>query len=270
MEHLRNLFNYFREKAPEGTKIPKPSESDFVHIEEVLLPHLLRVIQKDNTLFTGPEAIHLIPGIDISELWDNSDEAWTRVHMALVYSVLHGDPKEKFGKLMEVAKSMIPGMGDRADEVSKILEDSETQDSIKDILDLVMNTRLASLVGEVIQSMKFTDLGLNFENPEELFEALRNPTQHPALNEIMERVQMILEEKMKNGKVDQQALARDIENIRAKFQSSFGKYLNEMITGTTGNTTGNKASVIMSNSPEARRARMLARLQKKQREKSRK
>ena len=133
-----------------------------------------------------------------------------------------------------------------------------------------MNTRLASLVGEVIQSLKFTDLGLDFENPEELYNALRNPTEHPALNEIMQRVQIILEEKMKDGKIDQQALARDIEMIRAKFQSSFGKYLNEMITGTTGNTTGNHSTVIMSNSPEARRARMLARLQKKQREKSRK
>ena len=101
MEHLRNLFNYFREKVPEGTKFPKPSERDFVHIEEVLLPHLLRVMQKDNTLFTGAEAIQIIPGIDISTVWDSTDDAWTKVHMALVYSVLHGDPKEKFGKIMD-------------------------------------------------------------------------------------------------------------------------------------------------------------------------
>jgi hypothetical protein len=58
--------------------------------------------------------------------------------------------------------------------------------------------------------------------------------------------------------------------LRAKFQSSFGKYLNEMIVGDGGGgTTGNTSAQILSNSPDARRARMLARLQKKQKEKAR-
>ena len=52
--------------------------------------------------------------------------------------------------------------------------------------------------------------------------------------------------------------------LRAKFQSSFGRYLNQMVVGDEGNTTGNTAAQILSNHPDARRARMLARLQKKQ------
>jgi hypothetical protein len=270
MEHLRSLFSYFKEKAGDEVRFPKPAESNFAHIEESLLPHLMRVMQKDNTLFTGAEAVQIIPGIDITPLWDSTDIAWSKVHMALIYSVLHGDPKEKFGKIMETVKAMIPGMGDKGDEISKILEDEETQSSLKEILDIVMNTRLASLVGEVVSGLRMDTLGLDFENPEALIEMLKNPGESPVVKELMERVQMILEEKIKSGKINQQALATDIEMIRAKFQSAFGKYLNEMVTGGPGNTTGNSAGIIMSNSPDARRARMLARLQKKVREKSHK
>ena len=270
MEHLRNLFVYFKSKAPEGVKFPKPSENDFVHIEESLLPHLLRVIQKDNTLFLGPTAIQLIPGIDTSEMWDSSDEGWSKVHMALIYSVLHGDPKEKFGKIMETVKSLIPGMGNGADDISKILEDEETQSSLKDILDVVMSTRIAALVGDVVSSLSLDKLGLNMEDPEQLMEILRNPQESPVVKELMERAQIILEEKVKSGKINQHALQQDIELIRAKLQSSFGKYLNEMVTGSAGNTTGTASQTILSSHPEARRARMLARLQKKVQEKSRK
>jgi hypothetical protein len=99
---------------------------------------------------------------------------------------------------------------------------------------------------------------------------LQNPKDHPALNEIMDRARMILEEKIKSGKLNQDELRRDIENIRAKMQSSFGKYLNQAVLGEdAGNTTGNTPQVILSNHPDARRARMLARLQKKQQQKVR-
>jgi len=111
---------------------------------------------------------------------------------------------------------------------------------------------------------------LNMEDPEQLMEILRNPQESPVVKELMERAQIILEEKVKSGKINQHALQQDIELIRAKLQSSFGKYLNEMVTGSAGNTTGTASQTILSSHPEARRARMLARLQKKVQEKSRK
>jgi hypothetical protein len=99
---------------------------------------------------------------------------------------------------------------------------------------------------------------------------LRNPQESPVLQELMDRAKMILEDRIKSGKINQQELVREIEMIRAKFQSSFGRYLNEVIVGDAGGgTTGNTSQQILSNSPDARRARMLARLQKKQKEKTR-
>ncbi len=261
MEHIRNLVNLCRDKHPEV----RAREELFGHIEQTFLPHLLRVVQKDNTLMSEVE---LFPGIKVE--WEGTEDQWKKLHMALLYSVLHGDPKEKFGSIFDAIKKAIPGQGDQADEIQKILEDEETKSSMSEILELIMGTRLMSLVGDIVQAIKFEDLNLNLDNPEELLEMMRNPKESPALNELMERAKSILEDRVKTGKIDPQELRREIETIRAKFQSSFGKYLNEAILGEeSGNTTGNTAQTILSNHPDARRARMLARLQKRQQQKTR-
>lgn len=261
MDHLRKLVEVFQEKHT-GLRA---REELFVHLENTFLPHLLRVVQKDNTLLSEVE---LFPGIKVE--WEGTDDNWRRLHMALMYSVLHGNPKEKFSKILESVKGMIPGGSAQADEIQKILEDEDTQNSMSEMLELIMSTRLVSLIGEIVQSLEFTDLNINLEDPAQLLHMLQNPQENEALKEIMDRAKMILEDKIKSGKIDQNALRRDIETIRAKFQSSFGKYLNQAVLGEdAGNTTGNTPQVILSNHPDARRARMLARLQKKQQQKTR-
>jgi len=263
MEHLRKLINHFKTKEVPG--VPRASEDLFLHIEDVFLPHLLRVLKKDNTLLAEVE---MFPGVKVP--WEGTDEEWSLLNMALLYSVLHGDPKEKFGKILETIKGMLPGGSSQADEVEKILEDEETKSSMSEMLELVMNTRLLSIVGDVIGSISLDDLDLKFDDPEALMELLRNPQDHPGLKEVMDRAKIILEDRIKTGKINQQELLREIEMIRAKFQSAFGKYLNEAILGEdTGPRTGNTAQQILSSHPDARRARMMARLQRKQQEKAR-
>jgi hypothetical protein len=262
MDHLRALVNLFKEAHPQL----RAREELFQHIEDTLLPHLLRVIQRDDTLF---QEIELFPGVKVE--WTPSEENWKKVHMALLYSVLHGDPKEKFGKVFETVKGMIPGGSAQTDEIQKMLDDEDTKSSMSEILELIMSTRLVSLVGDIVQSIQLSDLNFNVEDPAELLQMLQNPQENETLKEIMDRARMILEEKIRSGKLNQEELRRDIEMIRAKFQSSFGKYLNEALLGEAaeGNTTGNTANQILSNHPDARRARMMARLQKKQQQKAR-
>ena len=84
MEHIRNLVNLFREKHS-GLKA---REELFEHLEQTFLPHLLRVIQKDNTLLSE---VDLFPGIKVE--WEGTDDQWKKLHMAILYSVLHGDPR---------------------------------------------------------------------------------------------------------------------------------------------------------------------------------
>jgi hypothetical protein len=266
MEHIRNLVNLFRDKHP-GLKA---REELFDHMEQTFLPHLLRLLQKDNTLLSE---VDLFPGIKVE--WEGTDDQWKKLHMAILYSVLHGDPKEKFGTLFDSIKKAIPGMGgadstNQTDEIQKILEDEETKGAMAEILELIMSTRLVSLVGDILQNLSLEDLNINLDNPESLLEMLRNPQEHAGLTELMDRAKQILEDRVTSGKINPQELRRDIEMIRAKFQSSFGKYLNEAILGEdSGNTTGNTAQQILSNHPDARRARMLARLQKRQQQKVR-
>jgi hypothetical protein len=262
MEHLRNLVNLFKEQHP-GLKA---REELFAHLEQTLLPHLLRVIQKDDTLLAEVE---LFPGIKVE--WQGNEDNWKKLHMALLYSVLHGDPKEKFGKIFDAVKGLVPGGTAQADEMTKIFEDEDTKSSMSEILELLMGTRLMGLVGEMVSSIKLEDLDISLDDPEKLLEMMRNPQDSPALKELMDRAKMILEDKIKTGKINQQELAKEVEVIRAKFQSSFGKYLNEALIGEeTGPRTGNTAQQILSGHPDARRARMMARLQRKQQEKARK
>lgn len=261
MDHLRKLMNYFKEKEVPG--IPRATEEVLKHIEDTFLPHALRVLKKDNTLLAE---VDLFPGVKVP--WTGSEEEWNMLNMAILYAVLHGDPKEKFGKIFEAVKGVLPG---GSDEISSILDDEETKNSFQEILELVMNTRLASIMGDIANSIRYDDLELDFENPEKILELLRNPQESPAIKVMTERAQEALKERIESGKINQQELVREIEMLRAKFQSSFGKYLNEMIVGDAGGgTTGNTAAQILSNHPEARRARMMARLQKKQKEKARK
>jgi len=261
MEQLRKLMNYFKDKEVPG--IPRATEEVLKHIEDTFLPHALRVLKKDNTLLAE---VDLFPGVKVP--WTGSDEEWSLLNMAIMYAVLHGDPKEKFGKIFEAVKGVLPG---DSDEISKVLDDEDTKNSFQEILELVMNTRLASLMGDIAQSVRYDDLELDFEDPEKIIEILRNPQDSPAIKVLTERAQAALKERIESGKINQQELAREVEMLRAKFQSSFGKYLNEMVVGDAGGgTTGNTGAQILSNHPEARRARMMARLQKKQKEKARK
>jgi hypothetical protein len=269
MEHLRSLVNYLKEKSPSVT-FPKPTEEMYTNMQTALLPHGLKVVQKDNTLFRGETAVQIIEGVDIRRVWPGDDDAWKKLHMAMLYSFLQGDPKEKLGKMMEAFKTMLPRGNVQTDEILKLLEEEDTAASLHEIFELLINTRLATVVSDLVSSMDLDDLGIDFENPHELLEALQHPERSSVIQTIMKRAQAILEERIQTGRINQKELVRELETLRAKFQSTFGKYLNQMVVGQEGNTTGNTSETIMGNSPEARRARMQARLQKKLREKGRK
>jgi hypothetical protein len=97
MEHLRKLVTYWKGKEVSG--VPKASDELFAYLEETFLPHALRILKKDNALLAE---VDLFPGVKVP--WTGTDDEWKLLQMAVLYSVLHGDPKEKFGKLMEMVR----------------------------------------------------------------------------------------------------------------------------------------------------------------------
>ena len=269
MDHLREFVQYFKNKSP-GTSFPKATPEYYARFMDVMTPHAMKILQKDNSLFRGEGVPQPFPDIDIRMLWDGSDDAWKKLHMAMIFSFFQGDPKEKVAQVMDAMKRVLPETHRDTDEILKTLETEETSSAIAEIFELFMKTRLASIVSDIASTIKLDEIGIDFERPEEILEALQHPERSHAVRQIMEQVKSTLEERIKTGKINQTELIREIETLKAKFQSSFGKYMNEMVgIHREGEATGNTGEQIMSNSPEARRARMQARLQRKLREKGR-
>ena len=83
-------------------------------------------------------------------------------------------------------------------------------------------------------------------------------------------VQKIIEQKMRTGSLKKEDFIREIEMLKEKFTHSLGRLFKKEFFGETaaagaggGDRPTPTAADLMSNHPEARRARMLARLQRK-------
>ena len=230
-------------------------EKEVKVVEDMVFSSVLKIAQKDETFFTSQDRI--LFGINISELWKSSEpnrEAiWKHMILISIAAFLHGDIKEKLGKILDTVKGLWSSSGRENDEISKILE-------------YVQNTRIAKMMLEMIEETNVEELvgDIDFSNPEEIMDLLKNPD-HPKIKPIFAKVQQRVQEKLQRGQYTQQQLMSEIEGIKAKLQSMFGNVINEMLGGRRADVPSN---VLMGNSPEARRQRMLARLQKKQREKN--
>jgi hypothetical protein len=116
-----------------------------------------------------------------------------------------------------------------------------------------------------MESFDMSEFELNVEDPAELMEMMKNP-ENPAIKKIITKIQNTIKEKIRRGEFDQNTIANEIEAIKAKVMSLFGNVFNDALGGRRqGNVP---AAAIMGNSPEARRQRMIARMQRKLQEKN--
>lgn len=235
------------------------------HIESTYYPHILKIVQRDESVFENTLTFR---GVNLSQLWkereDSHEMIWKNVLICLLASFFHGDFKEKIGTVMNAVKGMWSSSGQENDEISRILNDEKSEDYFKEILDYLQETRLAKIFMKLVEEIDIADLDLNFENPQEVIDILKNP-EHPKMKRVIDRIQGLIKQKMERGEFTQQQIVSEIEGIKAKIQSLFGNVFNDMLGGRRADVP---AHVLMGNSPEARRQRMLARLQKKQRDKN--
>lgn len=250
------------------TNVPDSDESvdmTVKHIEEQYYPHILKILQRDERVFESSISFR---GIDLSQLWkereDSHEVIWKNLLMCLFASFFHGDFKEKIGTVMKTVKGLWGVSGHENDEVTRILNDEKSEDYFKEILEYLQETRLAKIFMKMVEEIDISEFDLNFENPQDLVDILRNP-EHPKMKKIIEKIQGMIKRKMEHGEFSQQQIISEIEGIKAKVQSLFGNVFNDMLGGRRADVP---AGVLMGTSPEARRQRMLARLQKKQRDKN--
>ena len=266
------VFNSFAELL----KKTCPDKNPVVNVEsdcksfEIFYSEALKVLQKDDSIFAVERIVF---GVNISDAWKvegDKTDLWKNFHTCLVASFLNGDIKQKISPIVDMFKSYWSGTGTDNEEINKILNDSESENKFKEILTFVSETRIAKLFMSVVESIDVSQLGINFESPEEVIEMVKNP-EHPVSAKIIARIHNIIKQKMQRGEITQRHIEIEIEQIKTKMTSIFGNMFKEaMGLGVAGGAGRPEVppTVLMGNSPEARRQRMIARLQKKQAKKT--
>ena len=246
-----------------------PDETIEVNIDsavaefETFYPHVSLIIQKDSSFFNEDRTVF---GRNLSKLEDTKrDLIFKNLVPCMIASFFHGDIKQKVGKISDIIKNLWNASGQKNDAVTNILNDEASEGRFKDILDFVLKSRLVKIFTSLMESFDMSEFELNVEDPAELIEMIKNP-ENPAIKKIITKIQNTIKDKIRKGEFDQNTIASEIEAIKAKVMSLFGNIFNDALGGRRqGNLP---AAAIMGNSPEARRQRMVARLQRKLQEKN--
>ena len=246
-------------------------KSEVERFKILLQPIFMQVIKKDDKIFEEPRPF--LRGIDFSVLMKDASEKqketlWTYIRMFLVCSYLGSD-------IMETVKGLWSKMSGQAstDEVDEILKEEGTQSGIQDLLETLKDTRIFKLGMEVMENLNVESLGLgdiDFSDIGGLIEMVKNP-EHPVTKKAVSAVQKLIEQKMRTGSLKKEDFIREIEMLKEKFKHSLGRLFKKEFFGETaaaggaggGDRPTPTAAELVSNHPEARRARMLARLQRK-------
>jgi hypothetical protein len=229
---------------------------------ESFYPSIVQIIQKDVTFFKEDRVVF---GRNLSDVDESTHDAiWRNLVPCLLTSFFHGDIKKKVSKISGIVKNIWNASGQANDDITNVLNDEASEGRFQDIIDYVLNCRLAKIFTNLVESFDISEFELNINDPAELIEMLKNP-EHEQLQKISQKVQNIMKDKIKRGEFTQQTIINEVEAIKAKVIGLFGNVFNEALGGRRGETP---IGVLTGNSPEARRQRMLARMQRKLREKN--
>jgi hypothetical protein len=228
---------------------------------EAFYPDIMKIVQKDAAFFDTPRMLF---GTNLSDVFDSADAFWKNMLMCIMASFFHGDIKQKLGTIMNTVKSVWSASGQTNDEVDRLLNDDSTKGHVEELIEYVTNLRSAKMFLNIIETIDIGSLDIRLDDPTKLVEMVRNPD-NPVMQKCIETVQRALKQKLERGEFTQHQLHSDIEGVKAKVQSLFGNMFTEALGGRRADVP---SAVMMSNSPEARRQRMLARLQRKQQEKT--
>jgi hypothetical protein len=260
---FKDFHRYLRTSFPEAGIPAHPEwDAEIALYGETYLSEVMNILKKSESFF---ESERLVFGFDIRRVEDK-DELWKHIQACLIASFLSGDIKEKLGTLLEKVKSLWGESGHSTDGIDQILNDETTKDKLSGLLEFLMSTRIATLVKSVFESFDTSEF--SFESPEDVTELFRNP-EHPTIQKISTRIKGILEQKLQSGEFSKEVIIHEMELIKNKLRDSFGDMVNGMF-GIDTREDSTSAEVLLSHHPDARRARMLARLQRKQKDKGRK
>lgn len=227
-------------------------EADIQEYEEMITPKILKVLQKDKTLFEEPFEVF---DVNIAPLIRaNPERFWKHIQSCTFSSFLSGDIKEKVGKLLGSFKGFF-----ETSELDTVLGTEESRSKVSEILEFVMTTKLAKVVTSLAESIDIASLGIDFENPEEMMKSIQEPS-NKIMETVMRKVKDEMDSRLRRGEFSREQIVQDVERIKVKVQEAFGDMFNDMLGARKADVP---AAALLANTPEARRARMMARLRRK-------
>lgn len=232
---------------------------------EVYRPLAMDFIKKNEDIFKEPR--FFLRGIDFSVFYNDlstkeKNNMWDFLRTGLVSSYIGDDVMKSIKEIWTKVT------GKNTDEIDDVLNDSKTKTSIEELFEYFKETRIFKLGMEMLETFKLSNFGIeeiDFTDPAKLIDMLKNP-ENPITRRAMSAVETFIENKIRSGSLRKEDLIREVEMLREKFKHSLGKIFKESVLGETSTRETHTAEVLLSSSPDARRARMLARLQRKQRE----
>jgi len=235
-------------------------EAETIREIEALYPEIIAILQKKDDFFDKPRILFQQP---INEL--NHDTIWKHLPICLFLSFTTGNFKNKLTSILSIAKNFLSSNPtESTDEISRVLNDENAQSSIEDFIEYCTNTRIAKVLNDILTNLDVTEFEHLLENPHEFLDIARNPD-HPIVKKFILKFQSLLKQKVESGEISQNRIQEDVEGIKAKLTSVFGSAMSEALGGRRSDVS---STVLTANTPEARRQRMIARLQRKQREKT--
>ena len=148
--NAKKAFKAFRDdlrSAFPDVEFAEYTETDPAAFEELITPVVLKIMQKDKTLFDEEFKVF---GVNVSPLFpQNPDIFWKNIQKCGIASFLSGDIKTKFNKIADEVKKVWGS----TDEVEKLLGTEESRSKISEILEFAMTTRLAKVVTSLAESI---------------------------------------------------------------------------------------------------------------------
>lgn len=227
---------------------------------ENFYPEIVKIIQKDSSFF---DTERIVFGRNLSAVSDR-DAVWSGLPACMFASFLHGDIRKKVDKVVGLVKNIWNASGQENDEITRVLNDEASQSRFEEIIEFVLNSRIAKIFKNLMESIDLSEFELNIESPQQVIEMVKDP-ENPIVKRMITKIQGVIEEKVKRGEINQQLIIQEVETIKAKVISLFGNIFNDALGGRHADVP---AAVLMGNTPEARRARMIARMQRKLQEKN--
>jgi hypothetical protein len=232
----------------------KFSEEHIQEFEQFVTPKILKILQRDKTLFHEP--FEFCDQELSSLLRDPHEKFWKHIQSCSFASFLSGDIKGKLSKFLESFKGVLGG---HESELDKVLGSEESRSKVSEIMEYVMTTKLAKVVTSLVETIDISALGIDFENPEDMLRSIQEPS-NKIMETVMKKIKDELDMRLRRGDFTKEQLVRDIESIKVKIQEAFGDMFNDMLGGRKAEVP---TAAILGNTPEARRARMMARLRRK-------